>query len=154
MSRIVRTLAPFDALTEMRQVMDAFDRALFTPNNGGAAMPAANTGLTLPLEILEKEGKVLIRAAVPGVAPEDLDVSVEDGVLTIRGELKREFEDKDVRVYRREYTYGTFSRSLRLPEDLDLDQIDAEFKNGFVTITLPRVEQPKPEIRRVEVRAS
>lgn len=117
-------------------------------------MPAANAGLTLPLEILEKDGKVLVRAAVPGVAPEDLDVSVEDGVLAIRGELKREHEDKDVRVYRREYTYGTFSRSLRLPDDLDLDHVDAEFKNGFVTITLPRVEQPKPEVRKVEVRTA
>ncbi|GMV89162.1 MAG: hypothetical protein AMXMBFR81_20930 [Chthonomonas sp.] len=154
MSTIVRSISPFDAFAELRQMAELMDRAFASPTNGNGAMMASNASLAVPIEVLEKDGKVMIKAAVPGISPEELEVSVENNVLTIRGELKREHEEKDVKVYRREYSYGSFSRSIRLPDDLDLEKVDAEFKHGFVTISIPRVELPVPEVKRIAVRAS
>lgn len=155
MSTFVRNISPFDMLAELRQMAELMDRPFLPGNgNGNSPMTASNASLSVPIEVLEKDGKVMIKAAVPGISPDELEVSVENDVLTIRGELKREHEEKDVKVYRREYTYGSFSRSIRLPEDLDLEKVDAEFKNGFVTISIPRVELPVPEVKKIAVRAS
>jgi len=108
----------------------------------------------LPLDILEQDGTLKIRAAVPGVEPNELEIQIEKNVLTIRGEISRENESKDEKVYRREVSYGAFSRSVRLPDGLDFDKVDAQFKNGIVTISLPRVPEEKPKSIKVNVRQS
>lgn len=128
---------------------ELFDRLIGSPNR--PSQPAANT---LPVDITEHEGNFLIRAAVPGVEPNELDIQIEKNVLTIKGETHHQSTSKDERIYRREMSYGLFSRSIRLPEGLDLDRVDAEFKNGIVTITLPRVPEEKPRAVRVNVRGS
>ncbi len=89
---------------------------------------------------------------MPGVDPEQIDIQIENNVLTIRGELKSDYEETQAKVYRREYSYGKFSRSIRLPEDLNHEEVSAEFKHGFVTITLPRTPTPQPKVLRVPIK--
>jgi HSP20 family protein len=106
----------------------------------------------LPVDVVEREHALIIRAAVPGIAPSDLDISVENQVLTIRGEVKAEDATENEKVYRREVSYGTFARSLRLSEKLNLEAIDAEFRHGMVTITIPKVVVEAPKPLKVSVR--
>ncbi len=143
-----------DPLLEMRSMEDTFNRMFGYPVSG-----SFDRGLqvaTLPVDIYEKDNKLIVRAAVPGVKPEDLDVAIENNVLTIRGETKSNFEDEDseTKVYRREVSFGQFSRSIRLPDTLEFDKADAEFKHGFVTIAIPKVEQQKPQPRKLTVRST
>ena len=142
-----------DPLNEMRAMDEMFNR-LFAEPFGNRRSGA--TLATLPVDILERDNKLIVRAAVPGVRPEDLDVAIENNVLTIRGESRDEHESNDekTKVYRREVSFGSFARSIRLPERLKLDDVDAEFKNGFVTITIPKAEEPKPEAKRISVRSA
>ena len=122
---------------------EVFERLLGTQNRGAVA---------LPLDVTEAGENLIIRAAVPGIDPNELQVQVEQNVLTIRGEFKAETSE-DEKVYRREISYGTFARSLRLPDGYDVDKIDAEFKNGVVTIRVPKSEQQKPKTIQINVRS-
>lgn len=134
---------------EARAIEDMFDRLFGSP-----VKPASNPMSTLPLDIFEREGKLMLKASVPGIDPNDLEIQIENNVLTIRGETRHEEESKEDKVYRREVSYGSFSRSVRLPEGLNLDAVDAEFKNGLVTISLPRVPEEKPKAVKVSVRTA
>jgi HSP20 family protein len=107
--------------------------------------------LSVPLDVIEDEGKVTIKAAVPGINPEDLDVSIENNVLTIKGEHKSEEVSETAKVFRRENSYGSFSRSIRLSPQLNQEAINATFKNGFVTIIIPKVEEEKPKTLRIPI---
>jgi HSP20 family protein len=145
----MRTLVNLNPHAEFRAMEEALER-LFgaparTPNPGNAGV--------LPLDIIEREGKLIVRASIPGVDPNELDIQVEANVLTIRGESRQESEENE-KIYRREIVTGSFARSIRLPEGLDLNAIDAEFRNGVVTITLPRVIEEKPKALKVNVRTA
>lgn len=144
----MRTIRTFDPVSEAHAIDSVLER-LFTPYR-----PTNNPvhDANLKLAIFEKEGKYFVRAAVPGIEPSDLDIQVESGMLTIRGEFKQEEALQDAKVFRREYAYGTFTRSLRLPENVDVESVDAEFKNGFVTITIPVLEEEKPKAHKIAVR--
>ena len=146
---MLRTLVNFNPRQEARNMEEIFDHLFGTP-----VRPNGTPVGTLPLDILEQDGTLKIRAAVPGVEPNELEIQIEKNVLTIRGEISRENESKDEKVYRREVSYGAFSRSVRLPDGLDFDKVDAQFKNGIVTISLPRVPEEKPKSIKVNVRQS
>jgi HSP20 family protein len=146
---MLRTLVNMNPTTEARAFEDMFDR-LF----GAPIRPAANPSGTLPLDIYERDGKLTFKASVPGIDPKDLEIQIENGVLTIRGETRHEEEQKDEKIYRREVSYGSFSRSVRLPENLNLEEVDAEFKNGLVTISVPRLPEEKPKALKIAVRTS
>ena len=145
---MLKTIVNANPLTDFRSFDEMFERMLGVPHK-----TQATEGL-LPIDIFEKDGALVIKAAVPGIDPEHIDIQIENNVLTIRGELKSDYEETQAKVYRREYSYGKFSRSVRLPEDLELDKISAEFKNGFVTITLPRTPEPTPKVLRVPVKSA
>ena len=142
-----------DPLNEMRAMEESFNRFFGYP---GATFDRSTQVSTLPVDIFEKDNRLVIRAAVPGIAPEDLDVSIENNILTIRGETRSNMEtsDTDAKVYRREVSYGAFSRSIRLPDKLEIDKADAEFKHGFVTISIPKIEEVKPEPKKLNVRSA
>ena len=128
---------------------ELFDRLV-----GAPIRPSQPAVASLPLDITEHDGKLFVRAAVPGVDPSELDIQIEKNVLTIRGESRHENESNEAKVYRREVSYGAFARSIRLPEGLDLENVDAGFKNGIVTVTLPRLPEEKPKSLKVNVRSS
>jgi HSP20 family protein len=142
----------FDPISEVQKMNDVFDRLFGTPVFASQRFVSGPRDLTVPLDVVEKEDKLVIRAAVPGVSPDDLNVSIENGVLTISGETKHEEENEQDKVYFRECSYGTFTRSIRLPQNLQVDEVDAEFDNGFVSISLPKVPEEKPKALKVPVR--
>jgi HSP20 family protein len=102
------------------------------------------------VDILEKEGNLILRAELPGLTEKQIDLKVEGNTLTLKGERKMENEDKKSNYHRVESYYGTFTRSFALPETVDLDKINAEYKNGVLTITLPQ----KPEVKPREIPVS
>src|SRR5215212_7774479 len=102
------------------------------------------------MDVSETESEVRICAELPGVSQEDVDVSLEDDVLTIRGEKKLERKDEKENFHVLERSYGTFQRSLRLPFRVEPDQVRAEFNNGVLTVTLPKVKA-QDRARRIQV---
>jgi HSP20 family protein len=101
-------------------------------------------------DIIEKENEFLIKAELPEVKKEDIHIDLQDGVLSIRGERKMEKEHEDDKVHRVESFYGTFSRSFRLPDNVDVENITAEGKDGVIRIHVPKTEAAKP--RSVEIK--
>ena len=148
------TITRFDPISEMRRMNEVFDRLFGTPVPSAQRFAGVSQDLIVPVDIVEKEDKFVIRAAVPGVKPEELNVSIESNVLTISGESKREEESEQDKVYCRECSYGAFTRSIRLPENLMVDQVDAAFENGFVVITLPKAPEEKPQTVKVPIRTA
>jgi HSP20 family protein len=133
---------------EFRAMEEVFESLFGAPNRHA---PVASS---LPVDITENGGSLFVKAAVPGVEPNELNVSIEKNVLTIRGETRHESAGENEKVYRREVGYGAFARSIRLPEGLDLNGVDAEFKNGVVTISIPRLPEEQPKSIKINVRAT
>lgn len=105
----------------------------------------------LPIDVVEVDGSLVVKASMPGVAPENVEVTLEDKVLTIKGTVESSAESEDAKIYRQERRTGSFSRSLRLGENLDASKIAAEVKNGLVTVTIPRVPEESPKMIRIPV---
>jgi HSP20 family protein len=103
------------------------------------------------VDIFEHEGNLVLKAELPGVDPKDVDVRVENNVLTLRGERKFENEVKREKYHRVERAYGTFSRSFTLPNVVDTEKIKAEYKDGVLQVTLPQREEAKPKQIQVSV---
>ena len=99
------------------------------------------------VDVLEKEGKLILRAELPGIDEKDIDLKIEGNVLTLKGEKKLEKEDEKNNYHRMETFYGSFTRSFTLPETVELDKVSADYKNGILTITIPH----KPEVRPREI---
>jgi HSP20 family protein len=102
------------------------------------------------MDVSETEGEVRICAELPGVKEEDVDVSLENDVLTIRGEKRLERTDEKETFHFMERSYGTFRRSLRLPFPVEPDQVRAEFNNGVLTVTLPK-SRTQERSRRIQI---
>ena len=102
------------------------------------------------LDVSEDENAYRLNAELPGVDPKDVHVTVESGVLTLRGEKKEESEKKEKNYHRLERRYGSFSRSLRFPVEVDAEKVEARYNNGVLEITVPKAESVKP--KRIEVK--
>lgn len=103
------------------------------------------------IDISENEKAFSVRAEVPGIDKKDIDITVSDGLLTIKGEKKHENEDEGESFHRRESSYGSFTRSFRLSSDIENEKIEANYKNGVLTIVLPKTLAPEP--KRIEVKS-
>ncbi|HHT9120465.1 MAG TPA: Hsp20/alpha crystallin family protein [Candidatus Hypogeohydataceae bacterium YC41] len=95
------------------------------------------------VDVVETPDTVIVRAELPGIDPKDVDISVSGDTLTIKGEKKEEKEEKGKTFYRMERSYGAFVRSIELPTPVEADKAKADYKNGVLEITLPKVEQVK-----------
>jgi HSP20 family protein len=138
---------PFGRAMSLRQMMDRLlEDAFIVPREG--QMTAAGSA---PLNVYEEGDNVVVEAQLPGTKPEDIDVRVERGTLTIRAETKADEERQERSYLVREHRRGTLERSLRLPETVDPDACQASFENGVLRLTFPRSEQAKP--RRISVTA-
>lgn len=107
---------------------------------------------TPSVDISQTDGNVQVKAELPGMDPKDIDVDVTGDVLTLRGEKKTEEEQKDERYYCRERCYGSFQRSFRLPTGVQGDKVDAQFKNGVLTINIPKSEESKQ--KKIEIKTA
>jgi HSP20 family protein len=101
------------------------------------------------VDVSETEKNVIVKAELPGMDPKDVDLSIEKGTLVIRGEKKQESEEKNENYHRVERSYGSFHRSIPLPCKCDADKVKAKYKNGVLTVTLPKDKDAQP--RRVSI---
>jgi HSP20 family protein len=104
-----------------------------------------------PVDIIEGKDGLVLKAELPGMDKKDIEVRVENNVLTLQGERKRESETKEDGYYRCERAYGTFSRSFSLPTAVDTSKIGAEYKDGVLSVSLPKAEEAKPKQIDVKV---
>ena len=144
---------PETSLSRLRWEMDhLFDRFLRDPW-GMELFDRVGSDLAWgpQIELKESENEVTLKAELPGVEPEDVDVNVSGNVLTLRGEKRREHEEKKSDYYYMERQYGSFHRSIQLPNSVDPDKVDATFKKGVLTVTLAKRPDARPN--RVKVRA-
>lgn len=131
---------PFAGLTRWGETLDQFF------NDLGKRDAADAQGLLAPaLDISEDKGSLRITAELPGLDRKDIAIEVKEGILTIRGEKKMEEESKDRNYHRIERRYGSFYRALALPETVDTAKIEASFKNGVLTLAMPKREESKPK---------
>jgi HSP20 family protein len=104
-----------------------------------------------PMDLVEQDDHFLLKADLPGLAEDDVSIEIQDNALTIKGERAAEHEQHERGWYRLERAYGSFSRSLTLPEGVDADGVSAEFDRGVLTVRIPKPEERKP--RRVAISA-
>ena len=104
----------------------------------------------MPMEIYETPENVTVKALVPGVAPDDLDVTVQDGMLTIKAKSETPQASDDWAWHAREIGYGEYSRSVSLPTKVDIDQAESRLENGILTLTLPKAAESRPA--RIEIK--
>lgn len=145
-----------DLRREMDRLFDDFGRGWFRD----LAPSAFDTGafarevLVPAVDVVEKEGAWTLTAELPGLDEKAVDVSIADDVLTLKGEKTETREEDDKGTHVAERRYGAFTRSFRLPEDVDRDGIAAEFAKGILTVTLPKLAEAKKETTRIEVKAA
>jgi HSP20 family protein len=112
--------------------------------------PVAFEGRMPKVDVIDRDAEVVVRAEVPGVKKEDLEVSVSDGTVTIKGEMKHEEKKEKGDYYRSEISRGSFLRTVMLPGYVDPDQVKSSFKDGVLELTLPKVEKTKRRTIKVE----
>jgi len=143
---------PFRDLVAVQDRLNRIFDDTFRGNPRGSDEDWALGGQWAPsVDIFEHEGNLVLKAELPGVDPKDVDVRVENNVLTLRGERKFETEVKKEKYHRVERAYGTFSRSFTLPNVVDTEKIKADYKDGVLQVTLPQREEAKPKQIQVSV---
>jgi len=139
---------PFSSLDEWEQRLEN----MFGPSHipfWGMEGPWQEASWSPSVEVFDKDDKLVVNAELPGLNEEDIDVSVENSTLTIKGERKAENEVKEADYYRCERFYGSFYRAIPLPSKVVADGIEANYENGVLSITLPKSGEDKP--KKIEV---
>ena len=146
-------LTRWDPLFELRRAHHLMDRRwprfFDLPAENGSDNRTDHRDWAIPLDIVRNEDNVTLHATLPGVNPDDIDVTVDDGVLSIKAETKVDEERKDGDYVVRERRYGKFHRSMRLPENVDADHAETHYENGVLTIKLPVAESKKAKQLKV-----
>jgi HSP20 family protein len=136
----------WDPFADLRGTMDRlFDEGFSRP---WRLIPAANGEgyeATFPVEVSETESDIEVKASLPGVKPEEVEITVQNDVLTIKAQHKDTSEEKKRDYYRREIRYGAFHRSMTLPVSVDSDKAEAAFENGVLSLKLPKAEALRPK---------
>ena len=139
---------PVREMMTLREAMDRlFDDAFTRPlsvRDGGWSTPA--------IDMYQTDNDVVVKAALPGFKADDVQINVTGDVLSIRGEMKHEEEQKDKAWHLREHRWGSFERSISLPTDVVSEKAQADFDNGILTITLPKAEEVKPKTITVKAK--
>ncbi len=146
MSNLIRW-EPAREMMTLREAMDrlfddAFTRPLSLRENWSA--PA--------IDMYQTDDEIVVKAALPGIKPDEVQINVTGEVLTIKGETKQQEEKKEKAWHMREQRWGTFERSVVLPTDVVSDKAKAEFENGILTITLPKAEEVKPKVINIKAK--
>jgi HSP20 family protein len=145
--------------TEMDSLHRSIDR-LFADAWSGNFAPSLlsetwTTGKVMPsLDVVDDDKALRVTVELPGMTDKDVAVTVDGGTLTVRGEKKEEKEKKDKDVFRRERAYGSFRRTIELPGDVDAAKIEAKFKDGVLTIDLPKTKEAQERVKQIPVKAA
>ena len=132
---------PFRELSSLQTEMNRLFNAAFDTSPGGNG---GNRRWAPAMDLLETDEHFVLRADLPGMTENDVNIELEDNVLTVSGERKAEHEDKREGYYRVERAFGAFARSLTLPKGVDGDAVTAAFDNGVLEVRIPKPEQRKP----------
>jgi HSP20 family protein len=138
---------PVREMMTLREAMDRlFDDAFTRPVSlsGGSVIPA--------IDLYQTDDEVVVKAALPGLKAEDVQISITADVLTLRGEFRKETEQKEATYHIREQRFGSFERAIMLPTDVQSDKSKAEFENGVLTVTLPKAETVKPKTINIKAK--
>jgi HSP20 family protein len=144
-------LTRWDPISEMMTLRNAMDR-LFDSAFIGPNLAWQAEALGMAVDVIENADGFVVKASLPGVKPEDLEITYNNNVLTIKGEIKEEKDVDEKRYHLRERHYGSFARSLSLPSNVKADAIQANFEQGVLSLTLPKAEEAKP--KRIQVQTS
>jgi HSP20 family protein len=144
---LIRRTNPFGELVSLRQAMDRLFEDSFVSPSGWRSLSTEQ--LTPPIDVHETADELVITAALPGMKPEDVEITITGQNLVIRGEFKAdESIERDQYLYR-ERRYGSFSRQLQLPMRVEGDQAQATFENGLLRLAIPKADEVKPRQIRV-----
>jgi len=143
---------PFSDLRQMQDTMDRMWRRVGTAARSSEDGPDMEAW-AVPLDVTRKGDCTVIRASMPGVSPEDIQVSIEDNVLTIKGQTVRELQEEEESYLMRERRTGSFHRALRLPDSVDPDKVEPRYEHGVLTITVPKAEAKRARQLPVQVGA-
>jgi len=136
---------PFKEMMTLREAMDRlFEDSFVRPSR----VMRQGTGAYLPLDIYTTKDAVVIRASVPGVKPDEMEITIEGDAVTLRGEIKPPQEEGAFLL--QEQRYGPFARSIELALPVQADKAEAKFENGVLTLTIPKAEEIKPKIIKVK----
>jgi HSP20 family protein len=143
----------FPALRGVRSLDELFDNLWCGFDTTAPAWRLAKTadGFTPRVNVRETDEEIVVSAELPGLEESDFDISLEDDVLTLKGEKRSEHEEKGEGFHHVETVSGSFERRLRLPCEVDADEVKATYKNGIVTVVLPKRPEDRPEVRTVPV---
>lgn len=146
------TLMRWDPFRELEDMSDRLNRMFARPavrTNGKETLTVADWSPTV--DIRETDGEYLIKAELPEVKKDDVKVTLEDGILTIQGERRREKDEKTTKYHRVERSYGSFVRSFSLPDQVDENGVKAEYRDGMLNLRIPKSEKAKPRAIEVKV---
>lgn len=143
-----KELSPMDWFNEIEKEFNSLFRwpvmkTLYSPQSEDTFIPS--------LEVKEKKDKFIVKAELPGMEKEDVNVSIDGNLLTIRGERKQEKEEKEEGFYRSEIRYGSFQRTIELTNEVDRENVKAAYKNGVLKLTLPKSKEAKTKQIEVKV---
>ena len=142
---------PFAGFNGMKRLMDRFWDDPFWGFHGYTSQVKRDN--PMPIDVTADENQVVIQASLPGAKPEEVNVTIEDNRLTIKGQVNSVEESEKDRYVIRERHSGSFYRSLALPKDLQEDNVEARFENGVLSLILPRVPEVKPQAKTIEIKA-
>jgi HSP20 family protein len=144
----------WDPFREMSSLQERMNR-LFTDQLGAITHDEALTGnFVPPVDVYEDENSIQVRMEVPGIDEKDIDIRLENNVLTVRGERKFEKEEKEENFHRLERRYGTFTRSFTLPSTVDSEDVLADYEKGVLKIRLPKRAEAKPKQIKVNINSN
>lgn len=144
------SLARWDPFTELRRMREDLDRFFGTGPSGGPASwmgEAANP----PLDVFEQGNNIVVKANLPGLRKEDINITATDDSISLSGEFRREEEAKEGAFYRRERQIGKFFRTIPMPTAINPDQVKASFKDGVLEITAPKIAEEKAKEKKVQI---
>ncbi|GER78546.1 MAG: molecular chaperone [Anaerolineaceae bacterium] len=146
MSNLIR-FEPMREMITLREAMDRLFNDAFTPSLGAAG------GWQVPaVDLYQTDDEVIVKASLPGLKPDDVQISITGDMLTLKGEFRQEEEKKERAYHLREQRYGAFERTFALPTDVVADKAKAEFENGILTVSLPKAEEVKPKMISVKAK--
>ena len=140
---------PFREVSRLRNEMDRLWDEYF--GAGRRAFRLEEEAWLPAVDVSETGDKITVKAEIPGMEAKDIEISIVGDTLTIKGEKKAETEEKDENYHMVERTYGSFSRAMKLPAVVDAEKVEATYKNGVLTVVLPKMEEVKP--KAIEIKA-
>ena len=142
---------PFRDMVTLRQAMDRLMEDSFVRPH--RALGVDGDGMP-PVDMYQTEKELVVKASLPGVKPDEVDITITGDTLTVKGETKASEEVKRDDYIYREHRYGAFSRTVALPEDLHTDKAEATFEDGILTLTIPRAEEARPKTIKVKTKGA